>query len=85
MADIANFEESLEAQRRERQAASSKATKKKNYSLPFHKQVLACTQRQALVMIGDKQSLGGKWGGVLFQSLIVGSLFYNLPDSSSGV
>lgn len=36
-------------------------------------------------MIGDKQSLGGKWGGILFQALIVGSLFYNLPATSLGV
>ena len=85
LADIRNFEEELESQRRERQAAASKATKKKNYSLPFHKQVAACTQRQFLVMVGDKQSLVGKWGGIVFQSLIVGSLFYNLPNSSSGV
>ena len=83
--DIANFESELEAQRRERQAARTKATKKKNYSLPFYKQVIACTHRQFLIMFGDKESLIGKWGGILFQALIVGSLFYNLPASSSGV
>ena len=83
--DIANFESELEAQRRERLAARTKATKKKNYSLPFYKQVIACTHRQFLIMFGDKESLIGKWGGILFQALIVGSLFYNLPASSSGV
>lgn len=35
-------------------------------------------------MIGDKQSLGGKWGGILFQALIVGSLFYDMPNNASG-
>ena len=83
--DIEDFDKELEEQRRQRQEARSKASKKKNFALPFHKQVLACTQRQFLVMIGDKQSLGGKWGGILFQSLIVGSLFYDLPQSSAGV
>lgn len=36
-------------------------------------------------MFGDQQSLIGKWGGILFQALIVGSLFYNLPPTSAGV
>jgi ATP-binding cassette, subfamily G (WHITE), member 2, SNQ2 len=84
LTDISEFESHLEEQRRERQNARSKATQKKKYALPFYKQVLACTQRQWLVMIGDKQSLGGKWGGILFQSLIVGSLFYNLPTTAAG-
>ena len=83
--DIADFEAQLEEQKREREAAMTKATKKKNYTLPFHKQVTACTQRQFLVMLGDKQSLTGKWGGILFQGLIVGSLFYDMPKTSLGV
>ena len=83
--DIEELEQHNEQQRRERQAASTKATKKKNYTLSFHKQVTACTHRQFLVMFGDKQSLGGKWGGIVFQAFIVGSLFYNMPKTSSGV
>ena len=83
--DVRAFEQEAEQLRQERLAVSAKATKKKNYTLPFHKQVWACTQRQVLVMLGDKQSLGGKWGGVLFQALIVGSLFYNMPKTSGGV
>ena len=83
--DIEELEQHMEEQRRERQAASTKATKQKNYTLPFHKQVAACTHRQFLVMFGDKQSLGGKWGGIFFQALIVGSLFFNMPKTSSGV
>ena len=83
--DIEDFEKEIERQRLERQAASTKATKRKNYTLPYHKQVAACTHRQFLVMFGDKQSLFGKWGGILFQALIVGSLFYNMPNTSAGV
>ena len=83
--DVQAFEQEAEQLRQERLAVSTKATKEKNYTLPFHKQVWACTHRQVLVMLGDKQSLGGKWGGVLFQALIVGSLFYNMPKTSAGV
>jgi ABC-type multidrug transport system ATPase subunit len=83
--DVETFEQEAELQRQERLAAKTKATKEKNYTLPFHKQVWACTHRQSLVILGDKQSLFGKWGGILFQSLIVGSLFFNMPSTSSGV
>jgi ATP-binding cassette, subfamily G (WHITE), member 2, SNQ2 len=83
--DIAEFESHLEEQRREREAAMTKATKQRNYTLPFHKQVMACTQRQFLVLYGDKPSLIGKWGGIFIQALLVGSLFYNMPSTSQGV
>jgi ABC-type multidrug transport system permease subunit len=36
-------------------------------------------------MAGDRLSLGGKWGGIIFQALIVGSLFFNLPTTATGV
>lgn len=85
LADIAECEKQTEAQRKERTSHESKATQKKNYTLPFYKQVTACTHRQFLVMFGDQQTLGGKWGGILFQAVIVGSLFYNLPSTSAGV
>ncbi|KAI4118193.1 MAG: hypothetical protein LQ345_001713 [Seirophora villosa] len=83
--DVGEFEQELEAQRKERLENRSKATKQKNYTLPFHKQVMECTHRQFLIMFGDQLTLGGKWGGILFQALIVGSLFYNMPQTSAGV
>ena len=83
--DIEDFERELEEQRQERLAETSKVTKQKNYALPFHKQVWACTHRQFLVMTGDRLSLGGKWGGIVFQALIVGALFYDMPKTSAGV
>lgn len=83
--EIEELEKETKALIEERHAAQSKHTKKKNYTIPFYKQVIACTHRQFLVMIGDKQSLGGKWGGILFQALIVGSLFYDMPKTSEGV
>ncbi|KAL1594863.1 ATP-binding cassette transporter snq2 [Nothophoma quercina] len=83
--EIEEFEKETTRMAEERRAAASKATKKKNFTLPFHKQVMACTKRQFLVMVGDPQSLGGKWGGIFFQALIVGSLFFNLPNTAEGV
>ncbi len=67
--DIRDFEAQLEEQRRARLENRSKKNKKKNYTIPFHKQVIACTQRQFLVIVGDKASLYGKWGGIVFQVL----------------
>lgn len=85
MDDIGEFEREIEAQRVHRLEAETKKTKEKNYTLPFYKQVITVTHRQFLIMFGDQQSLFGKWGGILFQSLIVGSLFYNMPQTSAGV
>jgi hypothetical protein len=82
--DMAEFEKDLELQRRERLANTSKKNKKKNFTLPFHRQVMACTRRQILVVLGDRASLIGKWGGLVFQGLIAGSLFYNMPATSAG-
>ena len=82
--DIAEFETHIEEQRRTREANRSKKNKKLNYTIPFHKQVIACTKRQFLVMIGDQASLFGKWGGLVFQGLIVGSLFWQTPNTAAG-
>ncbi|KAM5363246.1 hypothetical protein ACJZ2D_012137 [Fusarium nematophilum] len=82
--DMQSFESELGCRTEMRRQNESERTRKKNYEIPFHKQVLACTHRQFLVMIGDKASLFGKWGGLLFQGLIVGSLFYNLPQTAAG-
>jgi ABC-type multidrug transport system ATPase subunit/ABC-type multidrug transport system permease subunit len=84
-AEIEEFEREVHEQREERERQTSKKTAKKNYTLPYHKQVLACTNRQFWVMLGDRQSLIGKWGGIAFQGLIVGSLFFDLQKTSNGV
>lgn len=80
--DITDYEAQLEEQ--ERTVDRSKAMKKNNYTISFPQQVVALTKRQALIMLGDKASLMGKWGGIVFQGLIVGSLFYNLPNTAAG-
>ena len=84
LADIEEFESHIEEQKRSREANRTKKNKKKNYTIPFHQQVIACTKRQFLVMTGDRASLFGKWGGLVFQGLVVGSLFYDMPKTTSG-
>lgn len=84
LADIAEFETRLDEQRRMREENSSKATQQKNYTISFFQQVVVLAKRQMFVLLGDKASLGGKWGGIVFQGLIVGSLFFNLPNTSAG-
>ena len=83
--DIEEFEQAVEEQRQERLTQEAEVTKQKNYALPFHKQVWTCTHRQFLIMAGDRLSLGGKWGGIVFQAVIVGALFFNMPKTSAGV
>lgn len=61
LAEIEAFEQETAKQLEEREREQGKATKRKNYTISFSRQVWACTHRQFLVMIGDKQSLGGKW------------------------
>jgi ATP-binding cassette, subfamily G (WHITE), member 2, SNQ2 len=65
--DINAFEAQIEEQRRAREENMTVKSGKKNYAIPFHQQVLACTHRQFLVMLGDRASLVGKWGGIVFQ------------------
>ncbi|KAK7749059.1 ATP-binding cassette transporter snq2 [Diatrype stigma] len=82
--DIKEYEAHLEVQQHERNQGSPKKTKKKNFTISFPQQVIALMKRQVFIMLGDKASLFGKWGGIVFQGLVVGSLFYNLPDTSAG-
>lgn len=67
MEDIQNFENELEANPRVIVSDESKNLRQKNYTIPFHKQVWACTHRQFLIIWGDKASVVGKWGGITFQ------------------
>lgn len=80
ISDIEDFENELKSQEDEREIARQNLTTK-NYTIPFWKQVMILTHRQFLVMFGDRAALVGKWGVITFQALIVGSLFYDLPNT----
>lgn len=84
LADMEDFEAKTAEQQRQISQNSTKASKKKNYTISFYQQVLALTKRQFLVLLGDRASLFGKWGGIVFQGLIVGSLFFQQPDNTAG-
>jgi ABC-type multidrug transport system ATPase subunit/ABC-type multidrug transport system permease subunit len=85
LADMDDFEAKTAEQQRQISQNSTKASKKKkNYTISFYQQVLALTKRQFLVLLGDKASLFGKWGGIVFQGLIVGSLFFQQPNNTAG-
>lgn len=55
--DMEELEEDVKEQAEHRHEHKTKETKKKNYTIPFYQQVLAVTQRQAKVMLGDPQAL----------------------------
>lgn len=65
--DMQDFESHIQEQVRSRESATTKGSKKKNYTISFYKQVMACTHRQFLIMFGDRPSLIGKWGGLCAQ------------------
>ncbi|ORY85494.1 putative ABC transporter [Protomyces lactucae-debilis] len=54
------------------------------YALPFYKQIWYCTIRQYQINFGDKLSLYGKNASAVFQALIIGSLFYDMPKDTNG-
>lgn len=78
--DIEDFEREVKEHEDEREEARRRAPKK-NYTVPFHHQVMILTERQFKIMYGDKGTLIGKWAILTFQALIIGSLFYNLPNT----
>jgi ATP-binding cassette subfamily G (WHITE) protein 2 (SNQ2) len=54
-------------------------------TVPFLEQTLALTRRQLGIIWGNKLQLGLRQGTTLVQALIGGSLFYNVPQTSSGL
>ncbi|KAF3937032.1 hypothetical protein ABW19_dt0210161 [Dactylella cylindrospora] len=84
-AEIEGFEKELEGQVRLRQEKmKGKDAGQRNFTVSFPEQVRACTVRQFKVLLGDPLSMYGKWGGITFQALIVGSLFFNTPANAAG-
>jgi ATP-binding cassette subfamily G (WHITE) protein 2 (SNQ2) len=54
-------------------------------TVPFLEQTLALTRRQLGIIWGNKLQLGLRQGTTLVQALIGGSLFYNVPQTSTGL
>ncbi|KAF4119572.1 ABC-type branched-chain amino acid transport system, ATPase component [Geosmithia morbida] len=81
LADMEEFESQLRSEKESRGGDAADTQKDMNYTLPFYQQVMACTKRQFLIIVGDRASLFGKWGGLVFQGLIVGSSFYGQDNT----
>jgi ABC-type multidrug transport system ATPase subunit len=77
-ADMQRFKASVQEQKSKRVASGS------NYTIPFWKQVLACARREFWLILGDKTELYSKYFTIISNGLIVGSLFYDTPASTSG-
>lgn len=94
LADVADYERHLAAtshadastfQQSVSEAKSRTALDKSNYTVSYWRQVLACTRREFWLLWGDKQTLYTKFFIIISMGLIVGSLFYNVVDDTSGL
>ncbi|KAJ6261194.1 ABC multidrug transporter atrB [Drechslerella dactyloides] len=74
-AEIEEFEKVVQEQVRAREQMNVKDTRH-NFTVSFPEQVRACTVRQFRVLLGDSLSLFGKWGGLVVQAILAGSLFF---------
>ncbi len=54
-------------------------------TVPIFVQILALTKRQYQIIWGNKVAAIIRQGACLVQSLVIGSLFYNIPDTSNGL
>ncbi|CCG82129.1 putative ABC transporter [Taphrina deformans PYCC 5710] len=86
--DMADFESVFQKKHLDESFRDTESDKKGKrhgvYALPFHKQVWYCTVRQYQINFGDKFALIGKNASAVFQGLIIGSLFYNMPQNTNG-
>ncbi|KAF4554359.1 ABC-2 type transporter-like protein 2 [Elsinoe fawcettii] len=77
-ADAKEFEGAVQ------EGKSKTVAKKSSYTVSFWRQVLACTQREFWLLLGDKTTLYTKAFIIIANGLIVGSLFYGQPLDTSG-
>ncbi len=94
LADVADYERHLAAtshadaetfQQSVSEAKSRTVLGRSNYTVSYWRQVLACTRREFWLLWGDKQTLYTKFAIIISMGLIVGSLFYDIPDDTSGL
>ncbi|OAA66038.1 ABC drug exporter AtrF [Cordyceps fumosorosea ARSEF 2679] len=94
LADVADYEAHLAAtghadaetfQQSVRAAKSRTVAARSSYTVSFVRQVLACTRREFWLLWGDKQTLYTKFAIIISMGLIVGSLFYDIPDDTAGL
>lgn len=77
-ADAKTFEANVQLQK------SKTVPNHSSYTVSFSAQVLACTKREFWLIWGDKPSLYTKFFIIISMGFIVGSLFFNQPDTTAG-
>ncbi|ORY86958.1 ABC drug exporter AtrF [Protomyces lactucae-debilis] len=65
-------------------AKSKYARNKSQYTVSFPRQVINCSRRNMMLIMGDKTALGSKFFSSWANALIIGSLFYGLDNDSNG-
>ncbi|KAH7134270.1 ABC-2 type transporter-domain-containing protein [Dactylonectria macrodidyma] len=94
LADVAAYKEDLreteyedaKAFRGAVQGSKSKhVSDNSSYTISFIGQVLACTKREAWLLLGDTTTLWTKLFIIISNGLIVGSLFYGQPNNTQSV
>ena len=83
--EIASFEKRIQETNSEAHEIHVKKGKRSVYTISFLEQVKACAYRQFQILWGDKKSLIAKNFLTVFQGVIIGSLFFNMPATSNGV
>ncbi|KAL6410855.1 atpase [Ilyonectria robusta] len=94
LADVAAYKEELHETEYEDaktfrgavQGSKSKhVSDESSYTISFIGQVLACTKREAWLLLGDTTTLWTKLFIIISNGLIVGSLFYGQPNNTQSV
>ena len=93
LADVADYEKYLQEtnfadakgfQKSVKEQKSKTVSHRSNYTVSFLRQVLACTEREFWLILGDKTTLYTKFFIIVSCGLILGSLFYNQPTTTAG-
>ena len=79
-----NFEDAKRFEGAVQEGKSKHVSDKSSYTVSFPQQVLACTKREFWLLFGDTTTLWTKLFIIIANGLIVGSLFYGQPFSTSG-
>lgn len=80
-----NYEDTKKFEGAVQKSKSKHVSDKSPYTIPFHHQVMACFKREAWLMLADTTALYTKIFITIASAFIVSSLFYNLPQDTSGL
>ncbi|KAI6784149.1 uncharacterized protein J7T54_004695 [Emericellopsis cladophorae] len=82
--DESNFQHTKEFEGAVQESKSKHVAEKSPYTVPFYKQVVACTKREWWLLLADTATLWTKLFIIISNGLIVGSLFYGQPSTTEG-